>query len=193
MVGEDKEQGRLGGMDQRHRELQQSGRVRLKQFQIVRLRVASNMYKALKTIHTILVLMLLLVFQSCLWSSHQLDWSELTPLLKQQGLNATALPTSEKELAKIEELDAALYKPSAGATIFLESQNPTFDSRNLKPQYWLRVEDYSSTALALKRASEYRSVETFERLARASGQDSLCSRKQPCDCGLWLGENEFTP
>src|SRR5258705_4670744 len=124
------------------------------------------MYKALKTIPAILVLMLLLVLQSCFWSSLQLDWSELTPLFKQQGLNAIALPPSEKELAKIEELDAALYKPSAGATIFLESQNPTFDSRNLKPQYWLRVEDYSSTALALKRASEYRSVETFERLAR---------------------------
>ncbi|HET6863127.1 MAG TPA: hypothetical protein VFH91_08760 [Pyrinomonadaceae bacterium] len=130
-----------------------------------------------KTIYITLVLCFTVVFQGCSRSYPQLDWSELTPLCKQQALNATALLTSEKELAKIEELDAALYKPIAGLTIFLESQTPTFDSRNLKPRYWLRVEDYSSTAIASQRATEYSSVDTYERIARASGGDSFIVSK----------------
>jgi hypothetical protein len=37
----------------------------------------------------------------------------------------------------------------------------------MKPKYWLRVEDYQTNEMASKRASEYRTVGTYERIASA--------------------------
>jgi hypothetical protein len=99
-----------------------------------------------------------------------LEWSELVPILKQHNLNISAAPESHRQVAEIEEADAKLYGPIAGVTIFIKSSSPTFDSEGLKPWYWLRVEDYQTAELAARRASEYNTVDTYERLERAYGK-----------------------
>ena len=55
----------------------------------------------------------------------------------------------------------------AGTTIYLESPSPTFDSKDVRPRYWLRVEDFTTRELAAKRAAEYIAVGTYERLDKA--------------------------
>jgi hypothetical protein len=100
---------------------------------------------------------------SCARSSTQLDYSELLPILNQNNLSPTNDP-GRLAVAKIEEADSNLYRPLAGTTIYLESPYPTFDSKNVRPRYWLRVEDFTTRELAAKRAAEYIAIGTYDRL-----------------------------
>jgi hypothetical protein len=88
------------------------------------------------------------------------------PILKQNNLSPINDPRL-KDVAKIEEADANLYGPLTGSTIYLESPSPTFDSGDVRPRYWLRVEDFLTADMAAKRASEYITVGTYERLDKA--------------------------
>lgn len=81
-------------------------------------------------------------------------------------------PDQRREVMEIEEADSKTYQPIAGETIYLESPSSTFDSEGLKPRYWLRVEDYPRPEVAAKRAAEYRSVETYDRLEKVYGKSS---------------------
>lgn len=109
---------------------------------------------------------------SLLVTKHEaLDSSELVTIFAQVKLNFSEPAERCKEIAEIEEADARLYGPVAGKTIYLESSTPTADSGNARPRYWLRVEDYETPALASKRAAEYVSVGTYERLASVYGKD----------------------
>ena len=121
--------------------------------------------------------LLLSVLCSCARYERRLVWNELVPILKQNNLNAADPSDHHQEVREVEEVDSKLYGPLVGQTIFLESPAPTFDSRGLKPRYWLRVEDYQTAAMALKRASEYRAVDTYERIEKASGKDSFILSK----------------
>ena len=116
--------------------------------------------------------MLLLCFAcSCVRDERRLEWTELVPILNQNNLNSSEPLERHKELTEIEEADSKLYRPITGKTIYLESVTPTADSKGLKPRYWLRVEDYQTAELASKRASEYRSVGTYERIEKAYGKE----------------------
>ena len=97
----------------------------------------------------------------------QADWSELLPVLKENNLAASVAADPRNELVEIEEVDADLYGPMAGTMLYLQSPSPTFDSRDMTPRYWLRVEDYSTSDAAAKRAAEYKSVGTYDRLEKA--------------------------
>jgi len=99
---------------------------------------------------------------SCAKNRAQLDYSELLPILSQNNLNPVDDPRL-KDVAEIEEADANLYSPVAGTTIYLESP-ATFDSGDVRPRYWMRVEDFTTADMAAKRASEYIAVGTYERL-----------------------------
>jgi hypothetical protein len=98
----------------------------------------------------------------------QLQWNELKPVFLKHNLIA-ARPDNNHEVPGIEEADARSFAPLAGETIFLQALSPTDDSKELKPRYWLRVEDYASPELAQKRADEYITEESYERMARAYG------------------------
>ena len=102
---------------------------------------------------------------SCTKYRARLDYSELLPILKQNNLNRVDGP-QRIEVGKIEEADANLYGPVAGTTIYLESP-PTFDSGNVRPRYWMRVEDFTTADMAAKRASEYNAEGTYDRVDRA--------------------------
>ena len=110
---------------------------------------------------------LLVSFLSCTRTENRLDWSELTPILNQNNLVARDSREPHHEVTEIEEADAKLYSSINGTTLFLESRSPTSDSDGMKPRYWLRVEDYQTAEMASKRASEYRSIETYDRIANA--------------------------
>ena len=107
--------------------------------------------------------MVLSLMLSCAKNAAQLNYSELLPILKQNNLHLTNDP-GRVSVAEIEEADSNLYHPVAGMTLYLESPTPTFDSKDVRPRYWLRVEDYETRELAAKRASEYRGVGTYGRL-----------------------------
>jgi hypothetical protein len=107
---------------------------------------------------------------SCVKDRTQLEYSELLPILKQNNLNPSDPLERHKEITEIEEADSKLYAPLRGRTIYLESPSPTRDSEGLKPRYWLRVEDYPTAEMAAKRASEYKTVGTYERLEKAYGK-----------------------
>ena len=84
----------------------------------------------------------------------QLDWAELRPILKRLKLTSTTRQTENyKTTFKIEEDDAKAYGPVSGVTLFLRTAY--FDG-SYRPRYWMRVEDYSTTEAALKRATEYK-------------------------------------
>ena len=110
----------------------------------------------------------------------RLDWAELVPILKQNNLEASDPPENRREVAEIEELDASLYEPLAAKTLFLQSPAPTFDSGEMKPRYWLRIEDYRSADLAAKRMSEYRAIGTYERIEKAC-QTQQTGYRGSCD------------
>jgi len=95
------------------------------------------------------------------------DWAELRPIFDDLNLKASNPLDRHKEITEVEEVDSELYEPSAGKTIYLEAPSPTSDSEGMKPRYWLRVEDYAPEELARKRASEYRTTETFDRIEAA--------------------------
>ena len=94
------------------------------------------------------------------------DWSELLPVLKENDLSASPVK-DDNEVAEVELSDAKLYRPIAGTTLFLESPSPTSDSRDMRPRYWLRVEDYVTSDAAATRAAEYNTVGTYDRLGKA--------------------------
>src|ERR1700742_4993060 len=96
-----------------------------------------------------------------------LDSSELQPVFKKLNLyRSTRTVSMADEITAIEAADAAIYRPTSWTTIFLEAAAPTRDSNGLKPRYWLRVEDYKTTEAARKRAVEYRTEGTDERLEK---------------------------
>ena len=101
----------------------------------------------------------------------RLESPELMPILKQNKLETLDPPESHREVIEVEELDSTLYEPLAGKTMFLRATAPTFDSGEMKPRYWLRVEDYPTAELAAKRISEYRAVGTYDRLEKACKTD----------------------
>jgi hypothetical protein len=92
----------------------------------------------------------------------QLDWAELRPILKRLKLTSTTQQTENyRNTWEIEEADAKAYGPVSGVTLFLKEASPA----QLKPRYWMRVEDYSTAEAAFKRAAEYwGSGETYKRL-----------------------------
>jgi hypothetical protein len=100
----------------------------------------------------------------------QIQRPELTPLLQKHNLIASP-PGNNRGVLEIEEADARLYAPIASETIFLKAPSPTEDSKDVKPRYWLRVEDYPSSELAQKRAKEYINDESYERMAQAYGHN----------------------
>jgi hypothetical protein len=84
----------------------------------------------------------------------QLDWAELRPILKRLKLTSTTRQTENyKTTFKIEEDDAKAYGPVSGVTLFLRT---AYFKGSYRPRYWMRVEDYSTTEAALKRATEYK-------------------------------------
>lgn len=97
-------------------------------------------------------------------SKAELRFTEIVPLLQEHNLVAYYSPGNE-----IEEADARLFAPIAGETIYLQALTPSEDSEDIKPRFWLRVEDYSSSELAEKRANEYKSVNFNKRIAQALG------------------------
>jgi len=109
---------------------------------------------------------------SCARNRDQIDYSELLPIFSQNNLTQTVPSEQHREVADIEEADARLYAPRAGKTIYLASP-ATFDSRDTRPRYWLRVEDYPTAEAAAKRASEYAAVGTYDRIEKAYGKGSL--------------------
>jgi len=84
----------------------------------------------------------------------QLDWAELRPILKRLKLtSSTRQAENYKTTFIIEEDDAKAYGPVSGVTLFLRT---AYFKGSYRPRYWMRVEDYSTTEAALKRATEYK-------------------------------------
>ena len=87
----------------------------------------------------------------------QLDWAELRPILKRLKLTSTTAQTDNYNTTiKIEEDDAKAYGPASGVTLFLRTAY--FTEGRYRPRYWMRVEDYSTSEAASKRAKEYKSI-----------------------------------
>lgn len=114
----------------------------------------------------------------------EIRFTELVPLLQQHNLIAS-YPAKNSSIPDIEEADARLFAPLDGETIYLQAPAPTKDSQDVKPRYWLRVEDYSSRELAEKRANEYRSNGVYERMARAFGNDADSFVMSKSSLRLW--------
>ena len=110
----------------------------------------------------------------------RLESGELIPILKQNNVEASDPPENRREVKEIEDLDSSLYEPLAAKTLFLQSTTPTFDSREMKPRYWLRIEDYRNAQLAAKRMSEYLTVGTYDRLEKAC-QTQQTGYRGSCD------------
>ena len=118
----------------------------------------------MRLIVTFIAACLSLAWLSCAKNPAQLDYSELLPILKESNLNPTNDPR-RMPVAEIEEADSRLYGPLAGTTVYLEA-SPTFDSKDVRPRYWLRVEDFDTAEMAAKRVSEYHAVGTYDRLRK---------------------------
>jgi hypothetical protein len=85
----------------------------------------------------------------------QLDWTEVRPILERLKLTSTTSQTEGYNTTfKIEGDDAKAYGPASGVTIFLRTAY--FTEGRVRPRYWMRVEDYSTSEAALKRATEYK-------------------------------------
>ena len=110
----------------------------------------------------------------------RLEWAELVPILKENNLEAFDPPENRLGVKEVEDLDSSLYEPLAAKTLFLQSKTPTFDSDEMKPRYWLRIEDYRSAELATKRMSEYRTVGTYDRIEKAC-QTQQTGYRGSCD------------
>ena len=116
---------------------------------------------------------------SCLFIKSTPDTSELLPVFERHRLRRTDPHLARhKEVAEVEEADSALYKPTASETLFLVSTAPSEGGEELRPRYWLLVEDYPTEVLAKRRAVEYVAVGAYERAAKAQGGgDSLIASK----------------
>jgi len=86
----------------------------------------------------------------------QLDWAELRPILKRLKLTSNTGQENYITTFKIEEDDAKEYGPVSGVTLFLRTAY--FTEGRVRPRYWMRVEDYSTSEAALKRAIEYKRI-----------------------------------
>ena len=116
-------------------------------------------------------ILLVLSFACSVRHEPRLDSRELIPILKQNNLEASDPPENRRDVVKVEDLDSKLYGPLAAKTMFLQTTAPTADSNGMTPRYWLRVEDYPTAELAMKRMSEYRAVGTYDRLEKACKTD----------------------
>lgn len=115
----------------------------------------------------VLIMLLLVAAGLYVRNRGKLEWKELVPIFNENNLTASEPLERHKAITLIEAVDSRLYKPIRGATIYLVSQTPAPDSEGLKPRYWLRVEDYETAALASKRAAEYDTVGTYDRIEAA--------------------------
>ncbi len=79
----------------------------------------------------------------------QLDWRELRPILERLKLPPAKDPNTGPT-REIEESDAKAYEPVSGVTLFIRTA-----TGRIRPRYWMRVEDYSTTEAASKRVAEY--------------------------------------
>jgi hypothetical protein len=79
----------------------------------------------------------------------RIDWAELRPILSRLNLPVTKDPNTG-QARRIEESDAKAYGPESGVTLFIQ-----VPSGKIRPRYWIRIEDYSTTEAASKRAAEY--------------------------------------
>ena len=117
---------------------------------------------------------------SCLFMKTSPDTSELLPIFERHRLKRTDphLAARHKDVAEVEDADSALYKPTASETLFLVSTAPSEGGEELRPRYWLLVEDYPTAELAKRRAAEYVAVGAYERAAKAQGSgDGLMASK----------------
>src|ERR1041384_3339361 len=108
----------------------------------------------MKSLSGICILLVLAFACSPVKYESRLDWAELVPILKQNNLGASDPPETCRDATEVEEIDSSLYEPLAAKTLYLQSPAPTFDSGEMRPRYWLRIEDYRSAELAAKRMSE---------------------------------------
>ena len=115
----------------------------------------------------ILITLLLATAGSCVRNRSELEWKELVPIFNENNLTASEPLERHKDLNEIEAVDSKLYTPIRGTTIYLLSQTRVAGWEGLKPRYWLRVEDYETAAMASKRASEYDTVGTYDRIEAA--------------------------
>jgi hypothetical protein len=115
----------------------------------------------------ILLMLLLAAAGLGVWNRSKLAWKELVPIFSENNLTASEPLQRHKDVTEIEEVDSRLYKPIRGATIYLVSNTPVPGWEGLKPRYWLRVEDYETAAMASKRAAEYDTVGTYDRIEAA--------------------------
>jgi hypothetical protein len=125
------------------------------------------------------ITLLLAIGLSCVRNNSELEWQELVTILNQNNLTVSTPRDSHKDVTEIEEIDSRIYGPVRGATIYLESQTPAAGLEDLKPRYWLRVEDYETAAMASKRASEYRAAGTYERIEAAYRNGGTASSFKP--------------
>ena len=137
-------------------------------------------WSPIKALSGICVFLILAFACSPITSNSRLEWTELVPILKQNNLEASDPPENRRDVAEIEDLDSSLYEPLAAKTLFLKSTAPTFDSGEMKPRYWLRIEDYRSAELAAKRMSEYHSVGSYDRIEKAC-QTQRTGYRGSCD------------
>jgi len=115
----------------------------------------------------VLITLLLAAAGLCVRNKAELEWKELVPIFNQNNLTASEPLERHKDLTEIEAMDSRLYKPIRGATIYLVSNTLVPGWEGFKPRYWLRVEDYETATWASKRASEYKSVGTYDRIEAA--------------------------
>ena len=115
----------------------------------------------------VLLMLLLAAAGLGVWNRSELEWNELVPIFNENNLTASEPLDRHKAITEIEAVDSRLYRPIRGATIYLVSQTPVADWEGFKPRYWLRVEDYETAVMASKRASEYDTVGTYERIEAA--------------------------
>jgi hypothetical protein len=103
----------------------------------------------------IAVVLSFLIFSDYGQRETQFDWTELRPILNRLKLTSTTSQAEYyKTTFKIEEDDAKAYGPVSGVTLFLRTAY--FTEGRVRPRYWMRVEDYSASEAALKRAIEYK-------------------------------------
>jgi hypothetical protein len=115
----------------------------------------------------VLITLLLVAAGLYVRNRSELEWKELVPIFSENNLTVSEPLERHKDITEIEAVDSKLYAPIRGVTIYLQSQTPVPDWPGLKPRYWLRVEDYETAAMASKRASEYDTLGTYERIEAA--------------------------
>lgn len=127
----------------------------------------------------VLITLLLAAAGLCVRNRSELEWKELVPIFDQNNLTASEPLERHKDVTEFEAVDSRLYRPIRGTTIYLVSHTPVPGWDGLKPRYWLRVEDYETAAMASKRASEYDTVGTYDRIEATYQNGETGSRFKP--------------